>query len=82
MLGRFNKVFGIQDDLLTEQRRFVERINQTAFANIEQLQYPVSYRVVFETVCYWLSDELADPLQVAMSLRALTERKSIREAIT
>jgi hypothetical protein len=60
MLGRFNKVFGIQDDLLTEQRRFVERINQTAFPAIEKLQYPLSYREIFGLVCYWLGTNAND----------------------
>jgi hypothetical protein len=54
MLGRFNKIFSIQDDLDTEQLRFVERINQTAFPQIEKLSYAVSYKACFELVCYWL----------------------------
>lgn len=54
MLGRFNKAFGIQDDLLTEQRRFVERINQVVFPQIEKQTYPTSDQEIFEVVCYLL----------------------------
>ena len=54
MLGRFNKVFGIQNDFLSEQRRFVERINQVVFPQIEKATYPTSYREIFEVVCYLL----------------------------
>jgi hypothetical protein len=54
MLARFNKVFGIHDDLSQEQGRFVERVNQTAFDRIEELKYPVSYESIFKKVCYWL----------------------------
>jgi hypothetical protein len=54
MLGRFNKAFGIHDDLLTEQRRFVERINQVVFPQIEKATYPTSYREILEVVCYLL----------------------------
>lgn len=60
MLKRFNELFGIQDDLSTEQRRFVERINQTAFPPTEKLNYPVSYQEVFELVCYWLGTNAND----------------------
>ena len=52
MLGRFNKIFGITDDLATEQQRFVQRINQTALREIEGRKH--SYRGVFESVCYWM----------------------------
>jgi hypothetical protein len=65
MLGRFNKVFGIQDDLLTEQRRFVERINQTAIPPIQSLHYTPSYREVFEVVCYWLGINANDRISQA-----------------
>lgn len=65
MLGRFNEIFGIQDDLLTEQRRFVERINQTALASIEKFQYPISYKLIFEVVCYWLGTNANDRIAKA-----------------
>jgi hypothetical protein len=65
MLGRFNKVFGIQDDVTTEQKRFVERINQTAIARIEKVSYPVSYQAVFEAVCYWLGTNANDRISQA-----------------
>jgi hypothetical protein len=54
MLGRFNKIFGIQAGLEEEKSRFVERINQTAFPPIENLTYGPSYAEVFEQICYWL----------------------------
>jgi hypothetical protein len=65
MLGRFNKVFGIQDDLPTEQRRFVERINQVVFPQIEKLTYPIHYREIFEMVCYWLGTNAKDRISEA-----------------
>jgi len=65
MLGRFNEIFGIQDDLLIEQLRFVERINQTAFPEIEQLSYPISYQRVFEMVCYGLGTNANDRISKA-----------------
>jgi hypothetical protein len=65
MLGRFNKVFGIQDDPPTEQRRFVERINQIAFPPIEKLTYPIHYREIFEMVCYWLGTNAKDRISDA-----------------
>jgi hypothetical protein len=84
MLRRFNKVFGIRDDLDTEQRRFVERINQTVFARIEKFHYPVSYQAIFEIVCYWLGINPNDRISKANqmnygsetlvpSLRSLTQ---------
>jgi hypothetical protein len=60
MLGRFNEIFGIHEDLSTEQRRFVERINQTAFPHIEDLAYAVSYESIFKRVCYWLGTNAND----------------------
>ena len=60
MLGRFNKVFGIQGNLLNEQFRFVERINQTAFPDIEKLSYPISYEHIFGAVCYGLGTNAND----------------------
>jgi hypothetical protein len=65
MLGRFNKVFGIQDDVLTEQRRFVERINQSSLPEIENLRYPVTYQNVFAVVCYWLGTNANDRISKA-----------------
>jgi hypothetical protein len=60
MLGRFNKAFGIQDDILTEQARFVARINQTAFPQIERMHYTPPYKEIFEAVCYWLGTNAND----------------------
>src|SRR5271154_6160517 len=65
MLGRFNKVFGIHDDLPREQKRFVERINQTAFGRIQDLKYPLSYESIFKKVCYWLGTNAEDRIPQA-----------------
>jgi hypothetical protein len=60
MLGRFNEIFGIHDDLPVEQSRFVQRINQTIFPHIEELKYPVPYENIFKKVCYWLGTNAND----------------------
>jgi hypothetical protein len=65
MLGRFNKVFGIHNDLSTEQSRFVQRINQTAFDHVEKLTYAVSYQEIFSAVCYWLGVNAKDRISKA-----------------
>jgi len=65
MLGRFNKVFGIRDDLSIEQNRFVERINQTAFVHIQKLKYSVSYEGIFRKVCYSLGTNADDQISKA-----------------
>lgn len=57
MLKRFNKRFGIEESLGEEQTRFVQRINQTIFKNIEE-RY--KYEEVFRTVCYWLGENADD----------------------
>jgi hypothetical protein len=63
MLGRFHKVFGIQDSLETERGRFVERINQTVFPRIENLSY--SYESIFKKVCYLLGTNANDRIAQA-----------------
>lgn len=58
MLGRFNRIFGIKEELAAEQRRFVQRINQTAFRQVENQKY--QYRQIFESVCYSLGINAQD----------------------
>jgi hypothetical protein len=65
MIGRFNTIFGITDDLATEQNRFVQRINQTAFRQIEERQY--EYKADFELLCYFLGINAQDRLAKANS---------------
>jgi hypothetical protein len=65
MLRRFNKIFDIHDELPTEQGRFVQRINQTAFDHIEKLTYAVSYQGVFSAVCYLLGTNANDRISKA-----------------
>ena len=64
MLGRFNKIFGIQETLPVVQSRFVQRINQTAFHNIDKMFF-VHYKVIFEQVCYWLGVNAIDRISIA-----------------
>jgi hypothetical protein len=82
MIGRFNKIFGITDDLTAEQSRFVQRINQTAFRRIEDREY--EYQAIFEALCYCLGINGQDRIARANSnnygsslvvphLRSLTE---------
>lgn len=66
-LKRFNKIFGMQDSLEDEQRRFVQRINQTLFDAVEDLTYPVSYEKVFRTLGYWLGINAQDRITHANS---------------
>jgi len=85
MLGRFNKVFGIQESLAAEQTMFVQRINQTAFKRIEDLSYPTNYyESIFKTTCYWLGINAEDRISransanyadrtIVPSLRSLTQ---------
>jgi hypothetical protein len=54
MLKRFHEIFGIQDDLHKEQSRFVERIDQTAFDHIQNLDYRLTYETIFRRLCYCL----------------------------
>lgn len=54
MLGHFNKIFGIEASLTTEQHSFVQRINQTVIHEIEQMRYPTAYKHIFTMVCYKL----------------------------
>lgn len=57
MLNRFNKRFGIEESLGEEQTRFIQRINQTIFKNVQK-RY--KYEEVFRTVCYWLGENADD----------------------
>jgi hypothetical protein len=65
MLRRFNEAFSINDDLPTEQIRFVERINQTAFDDIEKLRYGPSYQDIFGAVCYLLGTNAKERISKA-----------------
>lgn len=77
MLGRFNKVFGIKEDLRSEQSRFVQRINQTAFIRIQKLQHPVAYGNVFRRVCYYLGTNAEDLISAANSNNYFVTRLAI-----
>jgi hypothetical protein len=65
MPGRFNSIFGMQAALDTEQENFVQRINQTAIPEIEQMQYPTAYENVFKVVCYKLGVNTMDRIGTA-----------------
>ncbi len=62
MLNRFNKNFGIQESVEEEKRKFVQRINQTIFDEIEEDE---SYETVFRTICYWLGKNADDLIESA-----------------
>ncbi|MCJ7497985.1 MAG: hypothetical protein MUO78_07620 [candidate division Zixibacteria bacterium] len=62
MLKRFNKIFGIQESDAEEKRRFVQRINQTIFKEIEDDH---SYEKIFRTVCYKLGTNADDRISSA-----------------
>jgi hypothetical protein len=52
MLKRFNKIWGIQDSEEVERQRFVQRINQTVFAETERDNS--AYNAILLVVCYEL----------------------------
>lgn len=54
MLKIFNKTFGIEESVEEERNRFVQRINQTLFNQIEDHPYPESYNNIFKILCYQL----------------------------
>lgn len=57
MLKRFDKNFRIKESVEEEKIRFVQRINQTIFQNVEKDN---SYEKVFRTICYWLGQNADD----------------------
>jgi hypothetical protein len=59
MLKRFNKIWEVQDSEEVERQRFVQRINQTAFVDIEKMTHP-SYESILERVCYELGVNYSD----------------------
>ena len=57
MLKRFNKIFGIQDSIEEEKKRFVQRVNQIILENFKNF---CDYEKLFRTVCFGLSDTVLD----------------------
>ena len=52
---RFNKIFGLEDDVEAERKRFVKRVNQTIFHIIDTAK-PTTFRypMLFRLVCFEL----------------------------
>jgi hypothetical protein len=49
----FNDTFGLEDDLETERKRFVDRVNQIIFYEIDTAHfYRFNYEEVFEPLCF------------------------------
>lgn len=74
MMKRFNDAFGIHDDLPSEQRRFVERINQTAFLRVKEIRYNPSATEIFGRVGYVLGINADDMLREANSMNFSSEK--------
>lgn len=55
MLKRFNKIFGIHEPLEQEKKRFVQRINQTIFREVENF---FEYDLIFSTLCFRLGEDV------------------------
>lgn len=50
---RFNEIFGLEDKLEDEQKRFVHRVNQAIFNRIDTEEYPTfQYDALFELICF------------------------------
>jgi len=62
MLKKFNKIFGIQESVEEEKGRFVQRINQTIFKEVEDDH---SYERIFRAICYKLGTNADDRISRA-----------------
>ena len=67
VLKKFNELFGLQTSIEDEQVRFVQRINQTAFSEIEESSYYPSYESVYRRICYQLGINAEDRIRNANS---------------
>jgi hypothetical protein len=82
---RFNKIFGLEDDVEEEKKRFVDRVNQSIFHQLDTVQGDrFNYRVLFDLVCFELGVNAQDfrdrilgsgmyERHVPASLRTLTQ---------
>jgi hypothetical protein len=68
MIKRFNKRFGIEESLEEERARFVQRINQIVFKEIE---VDNGYEKAFRTVCYGLGENADDRIPYKYGMRIL-----------
>lgn len=57
-LKQFNNLFGIEDTIKEEQNRFVQRIDQIVFKDIEK--YKSEYEKTFNNLCYLLGENAND----------------------
>ena len=55
ILKRFNEIFGLEDGIEDERKRFVQRVNQAIFHEIDFVQ-PINfdYETLFECICFEL----------------------------
>jgi hypothetical protein len=57
----FNKIFGIEDSVEEEKKRFVQRVNQLIFHEIDTRRYEAfHYKFLFEMVCFALGVNAQD----------------------
>lgn len=55
ILKRFNEIFGLGDGVEEERKRFVQRVNQFIFHDIDTLKSDrFNYRLLFQLVCFEL----------------------------
>jgi len=80
---RFNKAFGLKDSVEEEKGRFVERVKQVIFRQIDTAEWEVfDYPPLFKLVCFELGVNAHDErmahhyrgqMEVPPELRYLTE---------
>ena len=52
---RFSEIFGLEDNVEAERKRFVERVNQSIFHDIDTVKSRTfNYETLFELLCFEL----------------------------
>ncbi len=81
---KFNKILGLEDDVEAERKRFVGRVNQFIFNDIDTVKTDTfDYRVLFRLICFELGENAhdfrmrtigrgMDEKQIPASIRTLT----------
>lgn len=58
---KFNKILGLEDNIEAERKRFVERVNQFIFHDIDTVKtVTFDYRVLFNLICFELGVNALD----------------------
>ncbi|MDD5041658.1 MAG: hypothetical protein PHX87_04615 [Candidatus Peribacteraceae bacterium] len=65
IVTRFNRTFGLTSDIEAERRKFIQRINETAFRIVENISYPFEYPGIYKWVCFLLGENATDRIRAA-----------------